>query len=49
MNLNNPKQVADLHEMYKQALLDEFSANNRTEEFIKDLIEVFNFSMHTAL
>ena len=38
--LKYPKKVAELHELYKQALIDEFISNNRTEDFINELVEV---------
>ena len=38
--LKNPKKVAEVHELYMQALTDEFNLNNRTEEFIHELVEV---------
>ena len=41
--LKYPDQVAELHELYIQALADEFNLNNRTEEFLEELIEVLVF------
>ena len=38
--LKYPNQVSELHELYKQALFDEFNSNNRSQEFIQELIEV---------
>ena len=38
--LKYPKKVAELHKVYLQALIDEFNSNNRSEEFIQELIEV---------
>ena len=38
--LKYPKKVAEIHEVYKQALIEEFNSNNRTEEFIRELVEV---------
>ena len=38
--LKYQKKVAELHELYKQALIDEFNSNNRSEEFIQELVEV---------
>ena len=38
--LNYPDQIDELHELYKQALIDEFNSNSRSEEFIQELIEV---------
>ena len=38
--LKFPKQVNELHQVYMQALIDEFTLNHRSEEFIEELIEV---------
>lgn len=40
MTLKNPDQVKALHELYKNALKEEFELQKRTPEFILDLIEV---------
>jgi hypothetical protein len=41
--LKYPQQVAELHELYRQALIDELNANNRSEESIQGLMEVLCF------
>lgn len=39
--LKHPNQVTELHEVYMNALIDEFNSNNRSEEFINELVEVY--------
>ena len=38
--LKHPKEVAVLNEVYMQAIIDEFNYNNRSEEFMHELVEV---------
>ena len=42
MQLKNPNLVKRLHEIYRGELKKEFDKQNRTKEYIKELVEVRN-------
>ena len=41
--LKYPNQVIDLHELYIEALTEEFNSNNRPDGFLDELFEVYLF------